>query len=145
MANEDCIAPKTCDLLDKLREKPWAWSKQRAAPREFDGSSGDAERGGQMTHRVHQPFSAAGYYMLRPGTRLQTHAGPTNERLTCHLTLRGEGAWFTVGEEKAREWRPGSAFCFDDSFVHSAVHLGTEDRFVLLVDVPHPELIHSPS
>ena len=77
--------------------------------------------------------------MLKPGTRLQPHAGPTNERLTCHLALRGEGAWFTVGSEPARQWVPGRAFCFDDSFVHEAVHEGHESRYVLLVDVPHPD------
>ena len=50
-------------------------------------------------------LSGTGYYMLKPGTQLQIHSGPRNERLTCHLTLSGAGAQFTVGGER-REWRP---------------------------------------
>eukprot|EP00316_Scyphosphaera_apsteinii_P016241 CAMPEP_0119330280 /NCGR_PEP_ID=MMETSP1333-20130426/77908_1 /TAXON_ID=418940 /ORGANISM="Scyphosphaera apsteinii, Strain RCC1455" /LENGTH=388 /DNA_ID=CAMNT_0007339637 /DNA_START=128 /DNA_END=1294 /DNA_ORIENTATION=- len=85
-------------------------------------------------------LSGAGYYRLRPGTRLQAHAGPTNQRLTCHLTLRGSRAWLTVGGDDRQEWCTGNAFCFDDSFVHEAVHSGSTDRYVLLVDMPHPDL-----
>lgn len=123
-AQARCAAAKaTCALLSALRV-------------------GGAESGVQPV--VHEPARAAaggaGYYKLKPGTRLQPHAGPTNERLTCHLTLRGDGAWFTVGNTPAREWQPGRAFCFDDSFVHEARHSGREERVVLLVDVPHPDL-----
>lgn len=74
-------------------------------------------------------LSGTGYYMLAPGAQLQTHSGPTNERLTCHLTLSGAGAKFTVGGEQ-REWRPGESFCFDDSYLHEAVHEGRENRSV---------------
>ena len=79
------------------------------------------------------------FSVLRPGTHLRPHCGSTNTRLTCHLALRGRGAWLTVGDAPAREWRPGGAFCFDDAYLHEAVHAGTEDRVVLLVDVPHPD------
>jgi aspartyl/asparaginyl beta-hydroxylase (cupin superfamily) len=30
---------------------------------------------------------------------------------------------------------------FDDSYVHAAMHAGAEERIVLLVDVPHPDLV----
>jgi hypothetical protein len=52
---------------------------------------------------------------------------------------KGHGARFTVGEE-TRAWTPGSASCFDDSFVHHAEHPGSHDRYILLVDIPHPQL-----
>ena len=77
---------------------------------------------------------------MKPGAHLQVHSGPTNTRLTCHLTLRGgEGSWFTVGDAPPRQWEAGKAFCFDDSFVHHAVHNGDTDRYILLMDIPHPE------
>lgn len=74
-------------------------------------------------------LSGTGYYRLSPGAQLQIHSGPTNERLTCHLTLSGAGAQFTVGGER-REWQPGEALCFDDSYLHEAVHEGQENRSV---------------
>jgi len=84
-------------------------------------------------------LQGVGYYLLKPGAKLQKHAGPTNERLTCHLTFTGPGARFTVGTE-SREWIPGEVMCFDDSYVHEAEHLGDEDRYILLLDVQHPDL-----
>eukprot|EP01043_Picozoa_sp_COSAG02_P026023 COSAG02_NODE_1485_length_12370_cov_6.022144_7_plen_551_part_00 len=86
-------------------------------------------------------LSGTGYYRLSPGAQLQMHSGPTNERLTCHLTLSGAGAQFTVGGEQ-REWRPGEAFCFDDSYLHEAVHEGQEDRSVLVaISTPQSSLL----
>ena len=90
-----------------------------------------------------EDLKGAGFYMLEPGTKLQKHSGPTNERLTCHLTYQGSGAKFTVGGE-SREWVPGEAMCFDDSYVHEAVHEGSSPRYVLLLDVAHPELPPAP-
>ena len=112
-------APATCALVRLLR-----------------GEVEEAGPGGA----VGSGLAGVGYYLLRPGATLRAHAGPTNERLTCHLTLRGgEGAGFLVGVE-AVSWTDGEAFCFDDSFVHEAFHAGDANRFVLLVDVPHPDL-----
>ena len=90
-----------------------------------------------------EDLKGAGFYMLTPGTKLQKHSGPTNERLTCHLTFQGAGAKFTVGGE-SQEWVPGEAMCFDDSYVHEAVHEGSSPRYVLLLDVAHPELPEAP-
>ena len=110
-----CIAPQTCSFVQQLRSAPRA-----------RGSSKD-------------DLSGVGYYLLRPGAWLHLHAAPSNKRLTCHLTLEGEGALFTVGGEP-KEWIVGKAFCFDDSFLHEAVHRGTADRYILLIDIPHPDL-----
>lgn len=130
-----CLANVTCGLIAALTSEPTRTETSSAAAATILGETGPARRSAERAPGL----SAAAYYLLQPGARLQAHAGPTNERLTCHLTLRGEGAWFTVGDQPPREWRPGRGFCFDDSFVHEAEHRGDSDRYVLLFDVPHPE------
>jgi hypothetical protein len=101
--------------------------------------------------------------VLRPGTRIRPHAGPTNARLRVHLCLRElaagpAAATLRVGGV-ARHWRGGAAFAFDESFEHevetaaaaaaevapgghaAAVGEGEEEeedlRVVLIVDVPN--------
>ena len=138
-----CIAPVACALVRELRGPPLVDARRSARERALAdgldaGLEADADGLGAEGLQAAE-LDGAGYYLLAPGTRLHPHAGPTNERLTCHLTLRGEGASFQVGSGPAREWQPGRAFCFDDSFVHQAVHRGSTDRYVLLVDVPHPD------
>lgn len=137
-ASSSCVAKSTCDLVGSLQR---GTRPAHAASLGTQTSASHIEAYNVNDRREPSPsVSGSGYYILKPGTRLHPHAGPTNARLTCHLTLRGEGAWFTVGGEPPREWQPGRAFCFDDSFVHEAVHKGSSDRVVLLVDVPHPDL-----
>ena len=122
---KQCVAPVACALVKKLR----AAAKLLGAKLQT----------GNVTNSSN--LSGAGYYMLQPGTQLQVHAGPTNTRLTCHLTLKGgEGGWFFVGDAEPRQWEVGKAFCFDDSFLHHAVHNGTEPRYILLLDIPHPDM-----
>ena len=45
-----------------------------------------------------------------------------------------------VGKGERVEWKEGKALCFDDSYVHEAGHEGTEDRYVLIVTLLHPDL-----
>jgi|EP01047_Picozoa_sp_COSAG01_P044002 hypothetical protein len=51
------------------------------------GSTGD-EQAQPSKDTGDQSMDGVGYYVLRAGAVIQPHAGPTNERLTCHLTLR---------------------------------------------------------
>jgi hypothetical protein len=105
----------------------------------------------------------AKFSVLRAGTRIRPHAGPTNARLRVHLCLRElaagpAAATLRVGGV-ARHWRAGEAFAFDESFEHEvetaaavAVAPGGEGaggagagpsedledlRIVLIVDVPN--------
>lgn len=120
-AHCETTAPATCALIKQLRGER---SESREAPDER-----------HHMNPASAPLTGAGYYVLRPGTRLVAHSGPTNERLTCHLTFSGDGARFSVGEENM-EWARGRAMCFDDSFLHEAINSGTADRYILLLDVP---------
>ena len=125
-----CVAPVACELVKQIRK-----AAQDANTDKFSTISSEQDDQGEAD------LAGVGYYMLQPGTRLQVHAGPTNTRLTCHLTLDGgDDSWFFVGAGDPRQWEVGKAFCFDDSFVHHAVHNGTKPRFILLMDIPHPHL-----
>jgi beta-hydroxylase len=78
---------------------------------------------------------AAGFSVLRPGTRIQPHAGYPGEFLRCHLGLRvppGDCGLRVGGE--ARAWREGEALILDDRFEHEAWNLTAQERVLLLVD-----------
>ena len=77
---------------------------------------------------------------LNPGTHIPPHCGPWNTRLTIHLGLIvPEGCAFRVGSTTER-WTEGKCLVFDDSFEHEVWHRGKSSRFVLLVDLWHPDI-----
>lgn len=83
---------------------------------------------------------SAMFSALKPGTHLEAHCGPTNVILTLSLGLIAPpGCEIRVGREP-RTWQPGKCLCFDDSFEHEVWHRGTQTRFILLLDVWHPDL-----
>ena len=84
--------------------------------------------------------SALNFLLLKTGTHIRTHTGPSNERLRLHLTLiHSGGARIRVGNEW-RTWQEGKAIIFDDSWEHEVIHTGDDDRVVLIMDIWHPEL-----
>ena len=92
------------------------------------------------------PFGSAYFSLLRPGTRLGAHCGPTNGRLRAHLGLvvpddeppNGELRIICGGEE--RRWAEGEVLIFDDSFEHAVWNDTSKPRLVLIVDLWHPDL-----
>ncbi|MDJ0840197.1 MAG: aspartyl/asparaginyl beta-hydroxylase domain-containing protein [Acidobacteriota bacterium] len=77
---------------------------------------------------------------VTPGTHIKPHWGPYNTRLRCHLGLIiPEGVSIRVGEE-TRSWQEGKCIFFDDSFDHEVWHRGTSMRYVLILDIWHPDL-----
>ncbi|GMH54001.1 hypothetical protein TL16_g01583 [Triparma laevis f. inornata] len=113
-----------------------------------------------LTHLLAlEPVFNAKISFMYPGTFVEQHTGPSNERLRCHLCLdEGLGsAVLDVAGEK-RKWEEGKAFIFDDSFVHLVAYpveiCEDEDdnneyndddemknvRIVLIVDVWHPDV-----
>lgn len=78
---------------------------------------------------------AAGFSVLRPGTRIQPHTGYAGRFLRCHLALSvpaGDCALRVHGE--TRTWREGEALVLDDRLEHEAWNLAAADRAVLLLD-----------
>jgi aspartate beta-hydroxylase len=80
-------------------------------------------------------FSALG-----PGTRVAAHCGPTNTRLRCHLgIIVPAGCAIRVGST-SRSWEEGRCIVFDDSFEHEVWNESDRHRYVLILDVWHPDL-----
>jgi aspartate beta-hydroxylase len=78
---------------------------------------------------------------LNPHTHLPPHCGAENLRQTIHLALRvPEGCELRVCDER-HGWTPGKCMAFDDSFEHEAWNRSDKTRFVLLLDVWHPDLL----
>ena len=89
-------------------------------------------------------FGNAMFSSLEPGSHIETHTGPCNYRLRCHLPLVvPEGYCMRVGE-CAISWQVGKMLIFDDSYVHTVWHSQTrsnaQKRVLLIFDIWHPEV-----
>lgn len=81
------------------------------------------------------------FSVMSPGTRVQPHCGPTNNRLRMHCAIaipEGE-VWLKV-KNVTNTWREGECFVFDESCEHEVTHRGNGPRVVLLVDFANPDL-----
>ena len=80
------------------------------------------------------------FSILDAKTRIPAHTGVSNTRLIVHLPLIvPPGCGFRVGAER-REWQPGKAFVFDDTFEHEAWNDSDVPRAVLILDIWSPHL-----
>jgi len=80
------------------------------------------------------------FSILDAHTKIPSHSGVTNTRLTVHLPLIvPPGCRFRVGGE-TREWREGTAWVFDDTIEHEAWNDSDTPRAILIFDVWNPEL-----
>jgi aspartate beta-hydroxylase len=80
------------------------------------------------------------FSILDAKTRIPAHTGVSNTRLIVHLPLMvPPGCGFRVGAER-REWHPGNAFVFDDTFEHEAWNDSDVPRAVLILDIWSPHV-----
>ncbi len=80
------------------------------------------------------------FSILDAKTRIPPHTGVSNTRLVVHLPLIvPPGCGFRVGGQQ-REWQPGKAFVFDDTFEHEAWNDSDAPRAVLILDIWSPYL-----
>ena len=78
------------------------------------------------------------FSVLEAKTRIPAHSGVNNTRLLVHLPLIvPPGCGFRVGAEQ-REWVPGQALIFDDTFEHEAWNDSDVPRAVLILDIWNP-------
>jgi aspartate beta-hydroxylase len=78
------------------------------------------------------------FSILDAKTRIPAHTGVANTRLIVHLPLIvPPDCGFRVGAEQ-RQWEPGKAFVFDDTFEHEAWNDSDVPRAVLILDIWSP-------
>ena len=101
-------------------------------------------------------FGYAYFSRLQPGAQIAPHFGPTNFKLRLQLPLLLPSQRSVLSESDSasaffsgcfiqcggarREYHPGKALIFDDSFSHFVVNQSTHERVVLIVDIWHPQL-----
>jgi len=81
--------------------------------------------------------------LLRGGTRVWPHCGPTNGRLQAHLGLIVPSEARIRVADRIRGWKTGRFIVFDDSFEHELWFDGASAnnvRLVLAMDLWHPEV-----
>ena len=75
-----------------------------------------------------------------PYSGVQSHSDGRNFILTIHVPLRiPEGCWIEVAGVR-RTWDAGKLLTIDTSFAHSTSNPTSDERFVLIIDIWHPEL-----
>lgn len=75
--------------------------------------------------------------VLQPGVIIRPHQGYSKEYMRIHLGLICDpGCEITVGET-TRTWEEGKLIAFKDGgpYYHSVVHNGTNDRYILSIDL----------
>ena len=85
-------------------------------------------------------LNSAFFSILLPGTRIESHVGPTKGLVTCHLGLvvpRGGGCTMHIHDREVG-WEEGECLVFDDTYRHEVTHKGDSPRIVLLVQVKRP-------
>lgn len=91
-------------------------------------------------HDVPGYAPTAFFSILDAKSHIPAHTGVTNTRVITHVPLVvPEGCRFRVGSE-TREWRPGTAWIFDDSIEHEAWNDSEVPRAILIFDVWNPFL-----
>ena len=80
------------------------------------------------------------FSILDAKSHIPAHTGVTNTRVIVHAPLIvPPGCRFRVGST-TREWRPGTAWVFDDSIEHEAWNDSDVPRAILILDVWNPNL-----
>eukprot|EP00438_Fugacium_kawagutii_P016950 Skav230413 [mRNA] locus=scaffold4006:107255:108325:+ [translate_table: standard] len=86
----------------------------------------------------------AAFARLQPGMGIKPHLWNAPPRLAAHLGLRTpHGATMSVGEHEL-SWEEGRTLVFDDTYIHSVTHEGTEERYLLITWFCHPcDTVHA--
>ena len=92
----------------------------------------------KILKECNEDFLLVKFSAIKPGTHIEPHTGPSNERLRSHLTLiHTGGARIRVGSEW-RTWKEGEGMILDSSWEHEVIHEGRDIRIVLILDIWHP-------
>ena len=120
----------------------WKALQLKASPGFNSGYTKFAEyfpRTVEILKECNEDFLLVKFSTIQPGTHIEPHTGPSNERLRSHLTLiHTGGARIRVGSEW-RTWKEGEGMILDSSWEHEVIHEGRDIRVVLILDIWHPD------
>ena len=92
----------------------------------------------KILKECNEDFLLVKFSAIKPGTHIEPHTGPSNNRLRTHFTLiHTGGARIRVGSEW-RTWTEGKGMILDSSWEHEVIHEGNENRIILILDTWHP-------
>jgi aspartate beta-hydroxylase len=95
-----------------------------------------------LIRSLQMPTAVRGVCFARqaPYSGVQPHSDGRNFILTIHVPLQiPTGCWIEVAGDR-RTWQAGKLLTIDTSFSHSTSNPTPEERYVLIIDVWHPEL-----
>jgi aspartate beta-hydroxylase len=112
----------------------------RWAARDMPGNHALCPRSSRILRALPNVAQQVYFSAMQPGTHLAAHCGPYNAVLTVHLGLViPPGCTMRVGREE-RTWQEDKCLVFEDGFEHEVWHRGARTRFILLLDIWHPDL-----
>lgn len=107
---------------------------------DFEENRDKCPRTTQIIDSLPQLGQVAMFSALNPRCRIEPHYGTWNVRLTVHLGLIiPQPCAIQVGGQ-TRTWEEGKCIVFDDSYLHGSWNDSDRTRFILFVDVWHPNL-----
>ncbi len=89
-------------------------------------------------------ISFAGITVLEPHSKVLPHIGETNAIIRCHLGLQIPGQYMDCGIEvggEKRGYHQGQLLMFSDAHMHTTWNDTGERRFMLILDVIHPDFV----
>lgn len=82
---------------------------------------------------------SVGISCLKAQSEIPQHIGDCSAIIRCHIDIFSpKEAFFEVNEEK-KYWLDEKVILFCDAHAHRAVNASGQDRYVLILDVLHPE------
>jgi aspartate beta-hydroxylase len=89
---------------------------------------------------VRHVVGEAVFLRLNPGASLPLHTDGSNAEVSCHLgVVVPPDCALEVGGE-TRSWEAGKTLYFDHSYPHRAWNRSREARYILLLDLAHPDM-----
>lgn len=90
------------------------------------------------------PYFRLQLSILSRDSSIVPHFGITNQRLRVHLPVFvPEGDLFIFSHNLKSTWQIGHPLVLNDAYIHGVMNNTSSDRLVLILDLPHPDLLVS--
>ena len=127
------------NYVESKKDKAWKVFSFIFFNMKFPNHSKLCPKTAELIYSIPQILSCDFSY-LKAHTHILPHKGYTKMVLRCHLPLivPDEKLCAINIEGKTRHWKEGELMIFDDSYTHEAWNNSSNDRVVLMFDIPNP-------